>query len=166
MENTDRRFYIIPADDDREIICVGKIELAERFAVEFGNGSHIVDTLAAPYYPMVKKVEDGVAVYLEYGGWDMVADPGSNLIEAVKKDCPAIVQAFLAKGSDPNATDRNGGTALIWAVARGDIDAVRLLIDAGAAVNTEDSHGMTALEMARSKHRDEIVALLKSSLCN
>lgn len=163
MENSDRRFYIIPPDEAREIICVGRIELAERFAVEFGEGSHIVDTLAAPYYPMVKRIEDGAPVYLEYGGWDMVADPGANLIEAVKKGCPAIVQAFLAKGCDPNATDRNGGTALIWATARGDIDAVRLLMEAGAAINAEDAKGMTALRMAQSKGHDHIAALLKSN---
>jgi hypothetical protein len=162
MENSDRRFYIIPAGSDHEIICVGRIELAERFAVEFGDGSHIVDTLAAPYYPMVKRIKDGAPVYLEFGGWDMVADPESNLIEAVKKGCPAIVQAFLAKGCDPNATDRNGGTALIWATARGDIDAVRLLIEAGAAMNAQDSQGMTALRMAKSKNHNEISTLLES----
>ncbi len=161
MEDRDRRFYIIPPDNQREIICVGKIELAERFAVDFGEGTHIVDTLAAPYYPMVKRVEDGAPVYLEFGGWDMVADPERNLIEAVKKGCPPMVSAFLAKGCDPDAADRNGGTALIWAAAKGDIDAVRLLIEAGATIDAQDSNGMTALKMAQSKGRDDIVTMLK-----
>jgi ankyrin repeat protein len=164
MADRDRRFYIIPADSGTrapEIVCVGTIELAERFAVEFGDGAHIVDTLAAPYYPMVRRIEDGAPVYLEFGGWDMVAHPETNLIEAVKKACPPMVRAFLAKGCDPNATDRNGGTALIWAVARGDAEAVRLLIAAGASVATADANGMTALKLARDRGRDEITALLE-----
>ncbi|NQU71368.1 MAG: ankyrin repeat domain-containing protein [Rhodospirillales bacterium] len=160
MPDGDRRFYIIPPEAGREIICVGKIDLAERFAIEFGEGTHIVDTLAAPYFPMVKKIENGEPVYLEFGGWDMVAHPELNLIEAVKKACPPMARAFLAKGCDPNATDPNGGTALIWAVARGDIDAVRLLIEAGASIDAADLNGMTALKMAQGKHRDDIAALL------
>ena len=107
---------------------------------------------------MFHRVETGAAVYLEFGGWDMVARPELNLIEAVKKGCPPIVQAFLAKGCDPNATDRNGGTALIWAAAKGDSDAVRLLIAAGAVINAEDSKSMTALKMAQNKGREDIAA--------
>lgn len=160
MPEGDRRFYVIPTDSEREIICVGRIELAERFRTEFGEGTHIVDTMAAPYFPMFHRVETGAAVYLEFGGWDMVARPELNLIEAVKKGCPPIVQAFLAKGCDPNATDRNGGTALIWAAAKGDSDAVRLLIAAGAVINAEDSKSMTALKMAQNKGREDIAALL------
>jgi hypothetical protein len=160
MGDKDRRFYIIPPDDERDIICVGMPDLAERFAVEFGEGAHIVDTLAAPYYPMVKRIETGAPVYLEFGGWDMVADPAGNLIEAVKKGCPPMLRAFLTKGCDPNAADRNGGTALIWAVAKGDADAVRLLIAAGAVIDAEDANGMTALKMAQNKGRDDLAALL------
>lgn len=160
MSDGDRRFYIIPPESGRDIVCVGKIELAERFAVELGDGAHIIDTMAAPYFPMVKKVENGEPIYLEFGGWDMVADPERNLIEAVKKACPPMVRAFLAKGCDPNATDYNGGTALIWAAARGNIQVVQLLIEAGALLETADLNGMTALKMARNKNRDDIAALL------
>jgi len=49
---------------------------------------------------------------------------------------------------------------LIWAAAKGDSDAVRLLISAGAVINAEDSKGMTALKMAQNKGREDIAALL------
>jgi len=57
MSDSDRRFYFIPPDDPsgtRDIICVGLPDIAEHFAIELGEGAHIVDTLAAPYYPMVR----------------------------------------------------------------------------------------------------------------
>ena len=68
MPEGDRRFYVIPTDSEREIICVGRIELAERFRTEFGEGTHIVDTMAAPYFPMFHRVETGAAARLPTDG--------------------------------------------------------------------------------------------------
>lgn len=162
MDNPETRYYVLPSDDDN-ITCVGKPELAVRFAAGFGEGTHIVDTLASPYYPMVQRIEDGEPVYLEYGGWDTRSHPEANLIEAVKKGYAPIVRAFLAKGADVNGADGNGGTALIWAVAGGNGDIVALLIAAGADLDAADSGGVTAIKLAEERGRDEIAEILRAA---
>ncbi len=162
MAEPENRYYVLPADDEN-ITCVGKPELAVRFAAEFGDGTHIVDTLGSPYYPMVQRIEDGEAVFLEYGGWDTRTDPGGNLIEAVRKGYAPIVRAFLAKGLDVNAADRNGGTALIWSVAGGNADIAAMLIAAGADPDAADQGGMTAIELAKKRDRAEIAELLRAA---
>ena len=71
------------------------------------------------------------------------------------------MRAFLAKGADPNATDKGGGPALIWAVARGQADVVRILIEAAVDVSRTDRDGLTAVELARRKNRTEILEILR-----
>ena len=41
-----------------------------------------------------------------------------DLLEGIKKGHVAIVHAFLAKGADPDATDKNGGPAYSALVTR------------------------------------------------
>jgi hypothetical protein len=58
---------------------------------------------------------------------------------------PAL-KLLLAYGSDPNASDESGWTALMYAVELNQDDrAVRLLLDAHANVNQASRHGDTAL---------------------
>ena len=159
MGDRSRRYYVIPADE-RDIVSVDKPELAARFAVELGDGAHIVDTEAAAYFPMVQRIEDGEAVYLEYGGWDTSIGLDANLIQAAKKGYAPLVRAFLAKGAAAGAADGDGGTALIWAVAGGDGDCVALLIAAGADIDASDADGTTALALAQRKGRTAIAELL------
>ena len=157
-----RRYYVIPPSGGN-IVSVDRPELATRFAVEFGNGTHIVDTMASPYYPMVQRVEDGAPVYLEHGSWETGGGPGRNLIEAAKTGYPPIVQAFLAKGADPNAAAADGGTALMWAVAGGSADVVRLLVEAGADPDAGDADGLTPAALATRRNRPDLVALLHAA---
>jgi hypothetical protein len=110
---------------------------------------------------MVHRVDDaGEPVYLEYGAWDTRVGVDRNLMEAVKKGYPPIVQAFLAKGANVNAADGDGGTPLIWAVARGQPETVRLLLESGADANAADAEGMTALKLAERKKLPEIAEIL------
>lgn len=155
---TTRRYYVV----GRDIAPVGydTLEVAIGVARQWGEGTHIVDTLATPYHPMVQRIEKGEPVFLEYGAWETWRRPDQNLIEAVKKGHPAIVSAFLAKGADVNARDPNGGTPLMWAVARRVPENLRLLIAAGADVNAHDRNGMTALKLARAKKLSEIAEML------
>ena len=48
---------------------------------------------------------------------------------------PAVVEALLAKGANPNARGPRGQTALMWAVAQKHADVVKLLLAGGADVH-------------------------------
>ena len=112
---------------------------------------------------MAEIVRDGAPVYLEHGAWDTRTNPDLNLIEAVKKGCPAITRAFFAKAADIDAADKNGGTALIWAVAKGEPETLRLLIAAGADLDARDSKATSALALARRKNRADLVEILEAA---
>lgn len=159
MASEDHRYYVIPPGGE-DAFGYDSAEAARVVALDFGEGAHVIDTAAMPYYPMAERIEGGAPVYLEYGAWDTRVDNDRNLIEAVKKGYAPIVQAFLAKGANVDAADDTGGTALIWAVARGRAETVRLLLDSGAAVNARDADGMTALALARRKDAREIAEIL------
>lgn len=162
MPETGRRYYVIPPDGDN-IVCHDDHALAARFALEFGDGTHVIDTLPAQYIPMAERVEGGELTYLEYGGWPAAADLGLNLIEAAKKGYAPIVRAFLVKGAGVNARDAHGATALIWAAAGGATDCVRLLIEFGADAGAVDGDGTTALDLTQRKGRHELTELLESA---
>ena len=156
----EHRYYVVSPGGEGAF-GYDSAEAARAVACDYGPGAHIVDTGAMPYYPMVHRVDEvGEPVYLEYGAWDTRVGVDRNLIEAVKKGYPPIVQAFLAKGANVNAADGDGGTPLIWAVARGQPETVRLLLESGADANAADAEGMTALALARRRNAPELAEIL------
>ena len=58
--------------------------------------------------------------------------------EATRRGDIASLRAILEGGSDPNAAESDGATALHWAVYRDDVEAARLLIESGAAYKGEN----------------------------
>jgi len=60
----------------------------------------------------------------------------------------AALQALLKKKADVNAPQRDGATALHWAVYHDDAEAADLLLRAGAKPNVANRAGMTPLAMA------------------
>jgi hypothetical protein len=162
MAETQHRYYVIPADGG-PTTGYDNHDVAVTVAREYGDGAHVVDTMAMPYHPMAERIENGDPVYCEYGGWDIRGGADVNLIEAAKKGYPPLARAFLAKGAEVNAVDRNGATALIWAVAGRSPDLVTLLIDHGADVNMRDLEGLSALDLAKRKNLDDIAAMLQAA---
>jgi len=72
----------------------------------------------------------------------------------------ARAQALIASGSDVNARNSRGGTALMYAAVPGDAAMARLLVRHGARVNLAGANGWTALTIAAVKGHVAVVRLL------
>ncbi len=72
------------------------------------------------------------------------------------------LRVLLALGADANLTNQIGTTPLMFAVLSGHEEAVRALVKAGANVNAIDLKGDSALSLAKSSHRDNLIPLLRS----
>ncbi|WP_320066022.1 ankyrin repeat domain-containing protein [Micromonospora sp. RTGN7] len=64
-----------------------------------------------------------------------------RLMEAVRHEDSAAVNALLLAGADPNAADHEQTTPLYQASVNGAGELVRLLLAAGAAPDTESGRG-------------------------
>ena len=81
-----------------------------------------------------------------------------------------VVRLLVEHGADVNAIDTWGRTPLMWASVYADAETVQLMIDLGADVNRVSEPNMngwqsyeTALGLARTKKRPEVVALLQAN---
>jgi len=160
MTGTAHRYYV-RSPDGRMITGYDRPDAAKAVALEYGEGAVVVDTLAQAYYPVAEEVVGGELLHTGVGGWNAGRqNPAKDLIEAIRKGHPAVVHAFLVRGSDPNSRDANGGTALHWAASRGSVEIAQLLLDAGADIAATDRQGRTPLQIAESKGRYRLVELL------
>ena len=77
-----------------------------------------------------------------------VAAADLRLIEAVKDQDHASVNALIGENVDVNASEGDGATALHWAIVRNDVNVVDELLRAGADVNAANNYGVTAISRA------------------
>jgi uncharacterized protein len=89
-----------------------------------------------------------------------LAAAGAPLIDAVKRQDAAAVNALLDRGATVNETEADGTTALHWAAERDDLKTVGLLLDAGATATAANRFGVTPLELAANNGNGEIVERL------
>lgn len=79
----------------------------------------------------------------------VAAGPGSTeLIDAVRRQDRAAVDALVRKGIDVNGRQGDGATALHWAVQQDDLPLTTLLLRARAQVDAVNDLGVTPLMVA------------------
>jgi ankyrin repeat protein len=89
-----------------------------------------------------------------------LAAAGTPLIDAVKRQDGAAVNALLDRGEAVGAAEPDGTTALHWAAERDDLAMVSRLLEAGAAPTAANRFGVTPLELAANNGNGEIVERL------
>lgn len=160
MTGEPHRYYV-RSPDGRMITGYDRPDAAKAVALDYGEGAVVVDTLARAYYPAAEEVIGGELLHGGVAGWNAgKPNPSRDLIEAIRKGHPAIVHAFLKKGSNPNTRDANGGTALHWAASRGNAEIARLLLDAGADPSATDGDGNTPRQVAENKGKTALATIL------
>src|SRR2546428_6412262 len=108
-------------------------------------------------------------------GWLIVlmaaADLGAaeydvRLVEAVKAGDKAAASALLRQHVDVNASERDGTTALHWAVRQDDLQLTDQLIRAGADVKAANRYGVTPLYLASVNGRAAMIERLLKAGAN
>ena len=89
-----------------------------------------------------------------------LAAAGTPLIDAVKRQDGAAVNALLDRREAVDATEADGATALHWAAERDDLAMVERLLQAGASPTAVNRFGVTPLELAANNGNGEIVERL------
>jgi len=89
-----------------------------------------------------------------------LAVAASPLIDAVKRQDSAAVNALLDRKAPVNETEADGTTPLHWAAERDDLKTVGLLLDAGATATAKNRFGVTPLELAANNGNGDIVERL------
>ena len=74
--------------------------------------------------------------------------PNTEVADAAMRGDVAAVRALVAKKADVNAAQKDGSTALHWAVHRGNAELINLLIRSGANVKAATREGVTPLWLA------------------
>jgi ankyrin repeat protein len=86
----------------------------------------------------------------------------ANVAAAARNADIEQVRKLIAAGSDVNATEADGTSALLWAAHQGAPDLVKLLLDAGADPNAANQFGVTPLlEAARYGDAATVKVLLE-----
>lgn len=106
------------------------------------------------------------------------------LMWAADRGQSKTVQILLDAGADPKAADNDGKTVLLWAATqkhgrtgyrvRGggvgamgndylNLDAIKILLEAGTDLNAQDKNGETALNKAKNARYTEIVEILQNA---
>ena len=90
--------------------------------------------------------------------YDLSTD--TELIYAVREKRTNKIKQLLTSGTNVNAKNIRGVTALMWASYINNTKAMQLLMDAGADVNVKNNEDYTALIIAAEKNKVNAIKLL------
>jgi len=99
----------------------------------------------------------GLITSLAYG---LEFDPNTQLFEAITTGDKTAVAEAIQLGANVNQPTAWGVTPLGWAIERGKIDIVPLLLGAGADVNVLSRQGESPLDLAIKEYEDLALAQL------
>lgn len=88
------------------------------------------------------------------------AATGSGLADAAEALDAVRVSSLLDAGSNPDASQPDGTTALHWAAYHANEGMARELVDAGANVNASNRYGVSPLSLACASGAPRLVSLL------
>jgi hypothetical protein len=128
-------------------------------AIEKAGYKDVFDEICCSGRFLLKPLEDLIA------GGDNVnikTSSGKSVLMAVsvKGDTDKVIY-YLKRGADVNAHDRNGWTALVFAIWTSQPDVVRILFDHGADPNLVDNKGRTPLSHALVAGESGIADLIR-----
>jgi len=83
-----------------------------------------------------------------------------RLLKACMEGSSAELSVLLESDLNPDLSDQDGRTGMMWACYYGHLQVVRQLLDSGADVHLKDSLGRTALMYAATGHYPSTVELL------
>ena len=117
---------------------------------------------------ILRRLTDSIIATLLVGTFDTL------IIAAAREGMSDVVQLFLERGENPDATYDSGDSleyldlpdvcsALAVAAMRGHRECVEVLIKAGADTSRRDSNGATALQVAEENGHGDIAAMLRSA---
>lgn len=89
-----------------------------------------------------------------------------EFVNAVRDGNVARIESYLSSGENINAKNALGNTALHYAVASGDSDMVKFLLENGADANIANSKGWTPAAIAEKKNLSDIVNIFQSDQDN
>ena len=89
--------------------------------------------------------------------------PDISIQDAIEEGDIQAVMQHLAAGTDVNAKDERGGTALYSAVIGGYKEIIKMLVNKGADVAVKNNAGFTPLHEGAYSGQKEIVELLITS---
>jgi hypothetical protein len=82
------------------------------------------------------------------------------VVAAIRADSAVVLKTLIERGADVNSKCVDGRTPLIYAAKSGKMWGSEILLNAGSAINTLDSDGLTALNY--SQFLPEVSSLLQS----
>jgi hypothetical protein len=139
--------------------CGVKIQPHLPFPPSSSNASPTV--MRQPRYSFLEEVVD---LLIDNGANYDAKDPATGetpLIKFVKFTELNVLQSLIELEANINAQDKNGMTALMYAADQGKEILIKILLRGNPNLSLKNQEGLTAYDLAKKRHYDELLELLE-----